>query len=199
MNDVRYGIFLRPDPETCWAVTQIVQAVRLQFGLVSAAAFAPHATLIGNLRSRVGEQDLVELLDGVFSTVSPITIYNHGIENFAYNVNLDESGQAPNEDLAGIARAVRDVVLPIHLWHTDYLAPNVQDYQFAAHLTLAGFDISLDRRLRLEVDEFIRGLPITAPPSFQADWYTLFEFRADWDGRWWENMPSRHVKSWDVR
>ena len=45
----RYGVFLRPDPLTCAAVTRITGQLRAQFGLVSAGAFPPHATLAGSL------------------------------------------------------------------------------------------------------------------------------------------------------
>ncbi|MGO4586843.1 hypothetical protein AB4Z38_23630 [Arthrobacter sp. 2RAF6] len=38
----------------------------------------------------------------------------------------------------------------------------------------------------------------TLRASFTLRWYTLFEFRADWDGPWWEQMTWRHIKSWDV-
>jgi hypothetical protein len=199
MNDIRYGIFLRPDPATCWAVTQVTFALRQQYGLVAAAAFAPHATLIGNLRSGVDEPELVKILNSVFDDLPPFTVYNHGIRNHAYDINLDATGERSNQDLARVAAAVRTSTLPIHVGHDDYLAPNVQDYRFAAHLSLAGFDLHLDKRLSDEVDEFIRGLPVVVPASFVARWYTLFQFRADWRGHWWEDMPWRHVKSWEAR
>lgn len=199
MTSSRYGVFLRPDPATCWAVTQIVQAVREQFNLVAAAAFPPHATIVGNLRPRVGEAELIARLDPVFEKVRPFTVYNHGVRDFAFNVNDDESGQNPNADLAAVNEAVRAVVGPLHLHHDDYLAPNVEDYRFRAHLTLAGFDLGLDPRLKAEVAEFIDELPIPVPASFTLNWYTLYQFTSDWDGRWWETQTWRHVTSWDVR
>ena len=199
MTSFRYGVFLRPDPATCWAVTQIVQAVREQFNLVAAAAFPPHATILGNVRPRVSEDELVALLDPVFAEVRPFTVYNHGVRDFAFNVNDNAAGDAPNSDLAAVSDAVRAVVGPIHWHHDDFLAPNVEDYRFRAHLTLAGFDLSLEPRLKPEVEEFIAGLPIVPPASFTLNWYTLYQFRSDWDGRWWETQTWRHVRSWDVR
>jgi len=201
--DVRYGIFLRPDPATCWAITQITLALRQQYGIAAAAAFAPHATLIGNLQSGVSEEELITILDKVFAEVQPVTAYNTGVERtykgtFEYNINLDAAGERPNEPLGRIAAAVKGAVLPIHVRHDDYLAPNVQDYTFAAHLGLASFELHIDNRLCDEVGDFIAGLPIDPPASFEARWYTLFQFQADWIGHWWENMPWRHVKSWDV-
>jgi hypothetical protein len=203
MNNTRYGIFLRPDPETCWAITQITYALRQQYGFVAAAAFAPHATLIGNLQSGVSEEELISTLDGVFEDVQPIAVYNSGVQRthkgtFEYNINLDASGLKENTELGEVAAAVKQAVLPIHVRHEDYLAPNVQDYTFAGHMGLASFELHVDNRLSDEVGEFIAGLPITAPSSFVARWYTLYQFTADWSGYWWENMPWRHVKSWEA-
>lgn len=204
MNDIRYGIFLRPDPETCWAITQITHAVQQQYGFVAALAFAPHATLIGNLQVDLSEEELVAALDSVFETVQPFPVYNSGIQGtykgtFEYNIDLNAAGTKPNEDLRKIAADVKNVVLPLHVRHEDYLAPNVQDYTFAGHMGLASFELHVDNRLSDEVGEFITGLPITAPASFVARWYTLFQFRADWSGHWWNDMPWRHIKSWEAR
>ena len=202
MSNIRYGIFLRPDPSTCLAVTQITLAVRQQFGLVAAEAFAPHATLIGNLRTDGTEAELITVLDDVFDTVAPFAVFNHGIhiepDSVRYNIMLDSAGIQPNRDLARVAALVRDAVAPIHVRHNDFLAPNVQDYQFAAHLSLASFELAIEPRLTYEVGEFIAGLPIFAPASFVARSYSLFRFRADWSGHWWNDMPWAHVKSWNV-
>ncbi len=48
-NQFRFGVFLRPDPKTCAAVTQITGQLRAQYGLISAGAFPPHVTLAGSL------------------------------------------------------------------------------------------------------------------------------------------------------
>lgn len=203
MTDVRYGIFLRPDPATCLAVTQVTFALRQQYGLVSAAAFPPHVTLIGNLRSRVSENDLVAKLDEVMQQVSAFPVYNSGVKRtregtFRYDLNADSSGQYPNRVLADVAAKVKNALAPRHLQHEDRLAPNVDDYEFHAHLSLANFELQIDNRLCDEVGEFIAGLPIVPPASFVACWYSLFEFRADWSGDWWENMPWRHIRSWEA-
>lgn len=203
MNDIRYGIFLRPDPETCWAITQITQALNKQFGFVAAGAFAPHATLIGNLRTNATTEELIAALTPVLDEAQPIPVYNSGIERtykgtFEYNINLDAARSQPNEPLGQVAAGVKGAVLPLSVPHDDYLVTPVADYEFAAHLGLASFELHVDQRLSDEVGDFIAGLPIVAPASFAARWYTLFEFRADWNGPWWENMPWRHVKSWQA-
>lgn len=203
MSDIRYGIFLRPDPATCWAITQITHALQQQYGFVAALAFAPHATLIGNLNVDITADELVGVLDPVFERVAPIAVYNSGVQRthkgtYEYNVNLAADGETPNQALNEVAADVKAAVLPLHVRHDDYLAPNVQDYTFAGHLGLASFELHVDNRLSDEVGEFIAGLPITAPTSFVARWYTLFQFRADWSGHWWNDMPWKHVKSWEA-
>lgn len=203
MSTTRYGIFLRPDPETCWAITQITFALRQQFGITAAAAFAPHATLIGNLKPSIEEDALIDLLDPVFADVHPIPVYNAGVRRtehgtFEYNIDLDAAASAPNRELRRVAQAVKEAVEPIHERHDDLHAPNVQDYHFAGHMGLASFELRIDNRLSDEVEEFIKGLPIPAPSSFVARWYTLFRFDADWTGHWWEDMPWQHIRSWDT-
>ncbi|WP_153302204.1 hypothetical protein [Microbacterium foliorum] len=147
-------------------------------------------------------EDLVSKLTPIFERTRPIPVFNHGVRragnSVRYDINLDESGEQLNEPLHAIADAVRTVVLPMHVHHDDFLAPNVQDYRFGAHLTLAGFDLDVDPRLTDEVHEYIDGLPITAPASFSLRWFSLFEFQADWAGEWWRAMTSRHLHSWEV-
>ena len=204
MTDTRYGVFLRPDPATCLAVTQITHAVRQQFGLVAAEVFAPHATFLGNVRTDESDEQLIAVLDPVFAKVRPFPVYNSGVEvlpgSVRYNINLDAKGENPNADLSRVNSAIRDAILPLHVRHSDFLAPNAEDYVFGAHLSLASFELAVEPRLLSEVGEFIQGLPITAPSSFSLGWYTLFRFpHANWGGHWWNDMPWVHVKSWDVR
>jgi hypothetical protein len=204
MTNLRYGIFLRPDPATCWAVTQITHALRQQFGIRAAEIFAPHATLIGNLNTDVSETELVAALDPVFEQTQPMTLWNHGVKRttkgtYEYDVNLAADGTELNAPLQAVAAAVKDAVLPLAVRHTDYLAPNVEDYRFAGHLGLASFELAVDGRLSDEVGEFIAGLPVLPPGSFTTRYFTLFELTADdWNGHWWETQVWRHVRSWDT-
>lgn len=204
MTDIRYGIYLRPDPATCWNVTQTTLAVKRQFGLVSAGAFPPHATLIGNLASAASVPELVAALDPVFEGLQPFPVYNAGVVRTAsntweFNVDLDENAAAPNEPLRAAALAVKDAVLPLSVPVNDYLVRPVAAYTFAGHLGLASHELLVDDSLSDQVGEFIQQLPIEpAPPSFSARWFSLFEFRADWSGPWWEHMTWRHLHSWEV-
>lgn len=203
MTDIRYGIFLRPDPVTCWAVTQITLAIRQQFGLVSAGAFPPHATLIGNLRTDATEDELVEALTPVFTGRAPFTVYNNGVERrggltYEYDVNLDEARTSPNAELGAVAADVAAAVAPLSIDVDDYLVPRVSEYRFAGHLGLASHELRVNPLLSDEIGEFIAGLPIAPAESFDARWFSLFEFRSNWDGSWWENLQWRHIRSWDI-
>jgi hypothetical protein len=203
LTDLRYGIFLRPDPATCWTVTQVTLALNRQFGLVSAGAFPPHATLIGNLCTYATEAELISALDPVFENVEPFAVYNSGVSRtgsgtYEYEINFDASGTAPNEPLGRVAAAVAKAVAPLSVPVDDYLVTPVADYAFTAHLGLAAHELCIDNRLTDEVGEFLAGLPLQPPASFVARWYSLLEFRSGWSGRWWENMSWRHLHSWEV-
>lgn len=203
LTDIRYGIFLRPDPATCWTVTQVTQALNKQFGLVSSAAFPPHVTLIGNLCTQATEAELTAALDPVFDSVRPFPVYNGGIGRskpgtYVYNVNLDESGTKPNEPLGRVAGAVAKAVAPLSVPVDDFLVTPVAEYEFAAHLGLAGHDLVVDDHLSTEVGDFLTGLPLQPPASFIARWYSFFEFRADWSSHWWHHMTWRHIRSWEA-
>lgn len=203
MNDIRYGIFLRPDPATCWTVTQVTLALNKQFGLVSAAAFPPHVTLIGNLHTNTSSTGLISALDTVFDEIEPFPVFNHGIERnqdrYGYNLNKDAAGAQVNIPLAHVASAVAQAVAPLSVPVEDYIVTPIADYKFAAHLGLAAHELTIDNRLSDEVGEFLAGLPITPPVSFVAKWYSLFELRADWSGHWWEDLSWEHLHSWHSR
>lgn len=201
--NLRYGIFLRPDPATCWAVTQITTALRQQFGLVSAGAYPPHMTLIGNLATHASSDQLVARLDPVFSSVAPITVFNSGVQRqgdgYEYNVDLDRDATRPNGDLGVIAADTMAAVLPLSIAVDDLLTTPVEEYVFAGHLGLASHDLKVNHHLTDEVGEFIDGLPVITPPSFVARWYSLFEFCADdWQGQWWQSLTWRNVRSWEA-
>jgi hypothetical protein len=204
MTDIRYGIFLRPDAATCWTVTQVTIALQRQFGLVSAGAFPPHATLIGNLRTHASEKELTSALDAAFAGVQALPVYNKGIERnsdrYGYNLEEDATGTSINIPLSEVAQRVKEAVDPLYapLEVDDFLTPGLSEYSFAAHLSLAAHELAVDNRLSDEVGEFLEGLPIEPPASFVARWYSLFEFKADWSGHWWEHMTWRHLRSWDV-
>ena len=199
-TDVRYGIFLRPDAATCWAVTQVTHALNKQFGLVSAGAFPPHATLIGNLATQASEAGLIAMLDPVFDQVRPFPVYNTGISGkkpgYEYSINMDATGTNPNGPFGQVAAAVAKAVAPLSVPVDDFLVTPVAEYAFEAHLGLASHDLFVDGHLDEEVGEFLAELPVQHPASFTAHWYSLFEFRSDWSSHWWHQMTWRHIHSW---
>lgn len=205
-REPRYGVFLRPDPTTCWALTQITFALERQFGLVSAGAFPPHATLIGNLAISCEVDELRRALDPVFSGARAIEVHNLGIQRtvagmFAGTVRCDLHhlpGGAVNDELAALGSAVKAAVLPLSRPVDDYFVTPVADYELSTHLSIVSHETALDPRLADEALEFVHRLGIEFPPSFRAEWYTLVELRADWASRWWEDQSWRHLWSWNV-
>lgn len=202
-SSTRYGIFLRPDARTCWAQAQINLALRQQFGLISAAAFPPHATLVGNLHTDLRPAEVIELLDPVFADRPAFEVHNAGVKRvgdcYLYDVHNDEAGE-PNQPLLQIAHAAKAAVLPTSLDHGDHLVSEVRDTTFWAHLSLASHDLIVDPHLADEVGLFIDELPIDAPGSFDAEWFSLFEFTSeDWADEWWRTLTWRHLHSWQLK
>lgn len=203
MSDIRYGIYMRPDPATCWTVTQITTALRAQYGLISAGAFPPHATLVGNLATDATADEVIAAVNPVLRTAPAIEVFNSGIVRVAdcyeYDINRDAAGRAPNQQLGAIARDVARAVLPLSKEVDDSYTVQVEDYTFSAHLGLASHDLKVDNHLSDEVGEYLHGLPLAPPRSFLVRWYSVFEFRADdWAGHWWTALTWKHLHSWQV-
>lgn len=203
MSDIRYGVYLRPDPATCWTVTQITTALRAQYGLVSAGAFPPHATLVGNLATDASADDVIAAADRVLRTSPAVEVFNSGIARvgncYEYDINRDATGRAANQPLGAIADEVIRAVLPLSKQIDDAFTVQVEDYAFSAHLGLASHDLQVDNHLSDEVGDFLDGLPIAPPRSFVARWYSVFEFRADdWTGEWWHSLTWKHLHSWHL-
>lgn len=201
--NVRYGVFLRPDPATCWTVTQITTALRRQFGLVSAGAYPPHVTLVGNLATNASAEQLVAALEPVFRATSPFTVFNSGVQQqgdgFEYGVNRDAQGQQPNQMLSRVATAVIGAMLPFSEVVDDFATVQIEQYRFAGHIGLASHDLKVDDHLVDEVGEYIAELPFRPPGAFDARWYSLIEFHADdWSGHWWQSLSWRHIRSWRI-
>ena len=195
MSDVRYGVYLRPDPTTCWTVTQITTALRAQFGLISAGAFPPHATLVGNLATDATADDVIAAVGPILRTAPVVEVFNAGVRRvedwFEYDIT--------NGPLGAIAAEVIEAVLPLSKRVDDAYTVQVEDYVFSAHLGLASHDLQVDGHLADEVGGFLDDLPFAPPRSFLARWYSVFEFRADdWRGHWWKSLTWKHLHSWQV-
>ena len=201
MQQVRYGVFLRPDPQTCAAVTMITGQVRAQYGFVSAGAFPPHASLVGSLPLAAPVEDLVAGVDQALSSIRPFPVINSGVSPMGrvivYDVHsLDGRPNAALVELAGtIDGAVRPLLaaspagsLPADVSETG---------RWHGHLSLASHDLYQREDLHDEVLDYIGGLAVPHPPRFKAEVITLYRFEhRDWTGDWWTQLAWSHVHSW---
>jgi len=202
LSSTRYGIFLRPDPQTCWVLAQLNLVLKQQFGLISAAAFPPHATLVGNLRTDASLEEMLKRLTTVFENAPEILIHNKGLERVrdCYLFNIHENGQgSPNDALVQMAESVRNAVLPISIPTNDHLVTPVAEGTFWGHLSVASHDLVVNPGLADEVGKFLEDLALTPPATFRAEVYSLFEFTSNWDAHWWENLSWKHLKSWTIQ
>lgn len=198
-----YGIYLRPDPLTCKAVSDLTSLARRQFGIVSAAAFPPHATLAGAVPSNATEDDLIAALDPVLSTTSAIEVHNAGIcrHNVAITFDVDHtiSGQK-NQAIKDLAVAVNAALAPYTESGEGLRAKPFDAENFRAHLSLASHDLEAAPHLREEVESFLRAMPHSAPSDFVANTVTLFRFHShDWAGEWWHDLQWTHLRSWILK
>jgi hypothetical protein len=199
-NQFRFGVFLRPDPKTCAAVTQITGHLRAQYGLISAGAFPPHVTLAGSLPVVVPLAELIQLIGFVLRRSPAFPVQNLGIRRLADSaLAYDVSGVdgAPNRRLNDLAGAVDSVVRPL-VGPSGSLPPGLYEPdRWMPHISLVSHELRIRADLRDEVEDYVNGLGIIPPPSFTADTVTLYRFAHNtWTGSWWRDMRWEHVRSW---
>ena len=188
---------------TCAAVTRITAQLKAQYGLVSAGAFPPHATLAGSLPVQVSEAAFGRALARVLATVRAFPVQNSGIRRLGTGVivyDLHDLDDRPNTRLRELAATVDAVVRPL-LAPTSSLAPDTYaPGRWRAHLSLASHELYERSDLRDEVEQYVRGLAIEHPRSFVADTVALYRFTEDsWTGQWWRTMRWEHLRSWRLR
>jgi hypothetical protein len=198
----RFGVFLRPDPKTCAAVTQITSQLRAQYGLVSAAAFPPHITLAGNLPVVVPLAELMQLIGFVLRRVPAFTVHNLGVRRLAdsaiaYDVSTLNGG--PNRQLLALAGAVDSVVRPL-VGPSGPLPPALYEPdRWTAHISLASHELRVRADLSAEIEDYVNELGVRAPSSFIADTVMLYRFAHNtWTGSWWRDIRWEHVRSWRI-
>ncbi|SER95544.1 hypothetical protein SAMN05443377_1224 [Propionibacterium cyclohexanicum] len=202
MKDIRYGIYLRPDPRTCWVQAQLNVLLYQQFGVVSAAAFPPHATLVGNLKTEATPDELVERVGDALRGVCAFPVFNKGIERsrsaFVFNVN--ENGQGGrNEPFARLAADMKAALLPVSLPIDDFLVTPLKDYEFKGHLSLVSHDLMVDDSRAAEIGEFLEELHVEYPPMSMGNVVMLYETTTDdWRGHWWTSLQCHHLRSWTL-
>ena len=202
-NQFRFGVFLRPDPKTCAAVTQITNQLRAQYGLVSAAAFPPHVTLAGSLPVVVPLAELIQLIGFVLRRRPAFTVQNLGVRRLAdsalaYDVSAIDG--APNRPLSDLAGAVDSVVRPL-LGPSGSLPPDLYEPDhWMPHISLVSHELRIRADLREEIEDYVEGLAVMAPRAFMADTVMLYRFAHNtWTGSWWRDMRWEHVRSWHLR
>ncbi|MFE9067892.1 2'-5' RNA ligase family protein [Streptomyces violaceusniger] len=199
-SSVRYGVFLRPDPRTCALLTDLHLLLRQQYGLVSCAAYPPHATLAGNVPTGAPEDELADRIGAALADTSAFTAYNTGIEKggggIGFNLH-DLPDGSPNPGITNLLDVVRRAMAPVAKPMDHYRANPLDPGRFRAHLSIASHELLLRPELRPEMLDFVRGLAWDPPHSFTAGTVSLFRFRSpDWHAQWWRHMTWGHVRSW---
>ena len=199
-NQFRFGVFLRPDPKTCAAVTHITSQLRAQYGLVSAGAFPPHITLAGSLPLIVPLAELIQLIGFVLRRRPGFPMQNVGVRRLAdsaivYDVSALDG--APNRALNDLAGAIDSVVRPL-LGPSGSLVPDLYEPdRWMPHISLVSHEMRIRADLREEVEDYVNGLGVIPPASFTADTVMLYRFAHNtWTGSWWRDMRWEHVRSW---
>lgn len=202
MTEYTWGVYLRPDPITCKAIADLTELAKRQFGIVSAAAFAPHATLAGAVPSNATAEEFIAMLDPLLSRTTAFPVYNAGIArrptSVYYDIDTLGNGEV-NRPLHNLATAVNEAISPIAAYTAGEWSQPFESGKFWAHLSLASHDLRDRPDVRDEVEEFLRAIPIDTPATFMADTITLFRFHsADWNSEWWHDLTWQHVRSWKL-
>jgi hypothetical protein len=198
----RYGIFLRPDPRTCRAVTVVTDQLRAQYGLVSAGAFPPHATLVGSQPLGHDEDLVADAVTDLLADRPAFPVHNAGIREQGVGFVYDVSGMpdgSRNADLLALAADVDRAVAP---FRRPMGSPELHEFdgaRFRAHLSLASHDLYVRPDLHDEVGAFIRGLEEPVPAGFAGDTVVMYRTASpDWSGRWWITLTWEHVRTWTL-
>jgi hypothetical protein len=199
----RYGVYLRPDPQTCMLVTQLTGQLRAQYGFVSAGAFPPHATLVGSQHLDATTSDIVKAVTKGLADQRAFTVHNSGIAKlgfgFVYDVHHLADASTPNAAFVELAAAVDAAVAPLVTPAPDPEPHRFDRDRFRAHLSLASHDLLVRPDLAEEVGEYLRALPATPPAQFLGDTVALYRTRSDdWTGRWWTTLTWEHVHTWKL-
>ena len=202
MTEYTWGVYLRPDPITCKAIADLTELAKRQFGIVSAAAFAPHATLAGAVPSNASAEDFIAALDPLLVATPAFPVFNAGIGKLTttiiYDIDRTPSGEK-NIHLQDLATAVNEAIAPLTAYVPGEWTQPFGPATFHAHFSLASHDLRDRPDLAAEVEEFLRAIPMDIPPTFMADTITLFRFHsADWNSTWWHDLTWQHVRSWKL-
>lgn len=196
----RYGVYLRPDPKTCLAVTTVTAALRAQYGLISAGAFPPHATLVGTEHLGRDEDAIVAAVSAGLAGISSFEVHNRGViglgVGWVYDVHHRADGSV-NQEFTELAAAVAEALTPLRRPAPLREAVEFRRETFHAHLSLASHDLIARADLHEEVKEYIDGLDLPVPDRFSGDTVVLYRTSSeDWTGRWWQTLRCEHLRTW---
>ncbi|AEM80743.1 hypothetical protein [Streptomyces violaceusniger] len=191
----RYGVFLRPDHRTCALLTDLHLLLRQQYGLVSCAAYPPHATLAGNVPTDAPEGELADRIGAALSDTSAFTAYNTGIEKGGGGIGFNLHDLPDGSPNPGIS--VNTALAPVSTVQPDFLFKPFDPAEFRAHLSVASHELTLRPDLYEETGEFLDTLDADPPKRLTADTISLFRFHSDdWNAQWWRDMTWVQVRSW---
>jgi 2'-5' RNA ligase len=201
--DLRYAVYLRPSYEMSRAQAEVHDVLERQYGLRAAGKFMPHATIKGFFRSEASEGSIAARLDAVLGGREAFEVFNGGVVPFgrdgmAIDINSTPEG-TPNVPLQDLHRATMDAVMPLVDPACEFTRKERESAheRFRAHLTLAMADVP--ERSFEEVLAFVRGADPIGPSSILADTVQFVAFHSeDWEGRWWETLRWRLLRSWPL-
>lgn len=196
----RFGLFLRPDPVTCRQLSEIVRLLWAQFGLRSAAAFPPHVTLLGSMSMESSPDALIHAVDPVLKGAPRFAVHNAGLAvldgSLVYDMSLLPDGSV-NTDLLDLRRRLVEAARRVAQVPCDTDTAPWDSASFRAHLSVANHELRVDPWRLVEVHEFVRGLGVTMPTSFEARTFALVETQSvSFATRWWEDLTWQHLHSW---
>lgn len=200
MKGYTFGVYLQPDPPTCDVIERITNLLKRQYGLSSAAAFPPHATLAGAIPISAPLDTVVNCLDRILRSARSQRIHNSGISRLGdyviFDIDQDEYRQK-NQELFDLALSVNQELQRFDDGGTGYQIERFSPESFHAHLTLASHDLRMRPDLIEEVHEFIRDLRPDFQPTYISKIVSLYRFQSpDWGSAWWEDLQWRHLRSW---
>lgn len=199
--DVRFGFYLRPSYEMSRAQAELHDLFKRQFGLITAGAFMPHATVKGFFRSDATIAEMKAALDPVMAGRPPFTVVNNGPIAFGrssivLNVQQDEFGET-NHALQSLHEDAFAALQPLVHSECRFTPVEGSGSMFFAHLTLVQ---SLPREdFYDEVFAFARDAEPIGPRRFMAKYFHLYAFRSeDWEGNWGATLSWEMLHSWKL-
>lgn len=199
----RYGVFLRPSPELIRDCITAFGIASGQFGFTAAAAYPPHATLVGSiaLAPNATETDLRAAVTDALAEVVPFTVHNAGldrqfVDSIGYDIDGDGTGSV-NRDLRAVMERLFHALSSLTVFpSSDRFIESrkvASSETTRGHVTVVGHDGAGHPELLNELLEVLEELDLDHPSTFLADTITLYRFTSDdWTGKYWQSM------SWEV-